>query len=366
MITGHGGNVKALAERLGCSINEITDMSSNLNPLGPPEGLEAHLCSRIGKIRALPQADARDIVLAFSNYHQVDSDRIMVGNGTTWFIYTLPQALKPNHALVCGPTYSDYLDACALHKIKTSNLIAEPGSDFKPDLDLLSDRLRNDSPRIDMVFLCNPNNPTGALVPASKIRTLLTRYPETFFVIDESYLPFVADAENISQVTESRFANLIVLSSMSKIYRIPGLRTGFVTAHPAVIRELAKGYQPWSVNALAQEAALYLMDPANDLKPFLQKTRTFIQQEKTRFLDRLNGLRGLKTYPSVTYYVLAELKNRMTSQSFCSLISDHKMLIRDCSNFEGLTDKFIRFSLKEPDINSKLAEIIVSIQADNQ
>ncbi|MBI9089808.1 MAG: pyridoxal phosphate-dependent class II aminotransferase [Desulfobacterium sp.] len=353
MITGHGGNVNALAERLGCSIDDIIDMSSNLNPLGPPPGLEAFLAENMGKIRSLPQADAREMVNAFSRRYDVDGNRVMAGNGTTWFLYTLPLALKTRKMLILGPTYSDYRDGCVMHGVAYDYVLSTADTLFAPDLDSVSQKLATGS--FDTMVICNPNNPTGAMVEKEAILALVREYPHIRFVVDESYLPFVDHAEAISLVGEDRFPNLMVLSSMSKIFRIPGLRTGFLCADPSVIEGFMHYYQPWSVNALAQAAVIHLLDNKRDTEAFTLETRRFTATEKERFKLSLADCPGLRLFPSHAYFLLAGLDPSIPAGELCQRMGDGRILIRDCTNFDGLSNQFVRFSLKTREINTKLS-----------
>jgi threonine-phosphate decarboxylase len=361
MITGHGGNVTALAERLGCRRDEITDMSSNLNPLGPPPGLEAFLQDSIRAIRSLPQADARDMVLAFSRHHDIDPGRVMAGNGTTWFLYTLPAALASRKVLILGPTYSDYRDGCLMQGVPFGYSMAVKETGFTPDLDQAARLLDKGPLDFDTVVLCNPNNPTGVLAPGKRILELAAGNPGVRFVVDESYLPFADDAEALSLVRETRFPNLVVLSSMSKIFTIPGLRTGFVIADPSLIRSWTRWYQPWSVNALAQAAVVHLLGQGPEMGEFLRKSRLFMNRERALFQQRLAGCPGLTLFGSETSFVLAELTGKARSADICRAVGDRRILIRDCANFDGLSDRFVRFSLKTPEINRNLAAILAGL-----
>jgi len=354
MITGHRGNVQALAEMHSCSIDEITDMSSNINPLGPPEGLEDFISDNIHLIRSLPQPDAMDMVEAFSRYHRVPSNRVMGGNGTTWFIYTLPAALKSKKVLISGPTYSDYRDSCIMNHIPFEFCMADEKDLFKPDINRISAMAEN----ADTVIICNPNNPTGSLIPVNHIIELLRYHPKKYFVIDESYLPFLADADKITLVSETSFPNLIVLSSMSKIFRIPGLRTGYLCADPGVIEKVMRYYQPWSVNALSQAATIHILENPEQINPFLEMTRSFVQIEKKIFEDALNGCAGVTLYPAHTYFLLARINAKIKSHEVCRLVGEKRILIRDCANFHGLSDRFVRFSLRERETNMQLARIL--------
>lgn len=353
MITGHGGNVDALAKRVGCSIDEIIDMSSNLNPLGPPPGLEAFLGENMGRIRSLPQADAGDMVDAFSRCYNMDANRVIAGNGTTWFLYTLPLALKVKKMLIAGPSYSDYRDGCIMHNVAYDYAMASAENNFNIDMDKISAMLA--TKEFDTAVICNPNNPTGALVEKEAITELLELYPHIRFVIDESYLPFVDKAEKISLVGENRFPNLIVLSSMSKIFRIPGLRTGFLCGDPEVIEGFMHYYQPWSVNALAQAAVIYLLENKSLTNDFTKTTRRFVATEKELFQQSLAHCPGIRLFPSQTYFILAEIDKPMDAATLCHAMGNGKILIRNCTNFDGLSSQFVRFSLKSREINEKLA-----------
>ena len=354
MITGHGGNKRKLAEKLGCALEEIIDMSSNLNPLGPPEIIESFICENVMKIRSLPEPDAASMRAGFARCHGMDENRVVAGNGTTWFIYILPFALGSKKALIAGPTYSDYRDACFMYHTDVEHCLATPENGFQPKADAIS-RL---AAKADTVFLCNPDNPTGALMSKDKIEYLLKKHTTTLFIVDESYLPFVENAEDLSFVSETGYENLIVLSSMSKIYRIPGLRTGFLTGDPKIVEKIMAFYQPWSVNALAQAVIEHIFDHPEAIEPFFKKTRAYIRAERQKFMESLRGVSGLELFDSTTCFILARLKDGLSSGEFCERIGQHRVLIRDCSNFMGLSDQYVRFSLKKRDANEHLSALV--------
>lgn len=353
MIIGHGGNKQALAQRLGCPVHEIIDMSSNLNPLGPPPEISDLIGGSLEELHSLPEPDALTLRTGFARFHAIDPDQVMAGNGTTWFIYAVPMALKSKKVLICGPTYSDYKDACTMYGIEYTHALAKRENGFSPNLDEISEL----AGQADLVFLCNPNNPTGALVAREQIISLLQRHPDTCFLIDESYLPFVDNAQDISLVSETAYPNLLVLSSMSKIFRIPGLRTGFLSGDRALIEKVFHYYQPWSVNSLAQSVISRVFERPEFILPFYEATREFTARESRVFLDAIKDCRGLRIVPGATYFILAELEG-MTAPEFCAGVGQDKILIRDCTNFHGLTQQFVRFSLKNREINLKLAQSI--------
>jgi len=354
MIIGHGGNIRDLAKKRGCAVDDIIDMSSNLNPLGPPETIEKVICDNLIKIRSLPEPDALTMRKGFAAFHGIDHANVVAGNGTTWFIYTIPKALGSRKVLILGPTYSDYKDACLMHHIDFFHCTATASNNFVPDIDDLS-RMAEQA---DTIFICNPNNPTGSLILREKLTYLIQKHKNTLFIIDESYLPFVDQADDVSLVSEPGVENLIVLSSMSKIFRIPGLRTGFLSGARGLCEKIMTHYQPWSVNALAQAVIEHIFDHPERIEPFYRQTRAYIKEEKRIFLEKVREIQGIHFFDSSTYFILARVTNDLTAMDFCERVGCHNILIRDCSNFLGLSDQYVRFSLKERRINDILAEVI--------
>ncbi len=350
MIIGHGGNKTALAQTLGCPEDEIIDMSANLNPLGPPERIRTVIKQSLSAINALPEPDARSMTLGFARFHDIDPDTVMAGNGTTWFIYTLPLALGAKKVVILGPTYSDYADACRMHGIEPAFWLARPENGFVPDLEAVSKAAAG----ADLVFICNPNNPTGVLLKQAEIMNLVQQHPDVCFVVDESYLPFVPGGNEISLVHARTVPNLLVLSSMSKIFSIPGLRTGFLSGSGPVIEKVTAYCQPWSVNALAQAVIKDIFDHPEQIAPFYDRTCAYLQEEKQVFLETVADVPGLVPVSGCTGFILAQLRSH-TAPKVCRRVGQDRILIRDCSNFFGLDHGFVRFSLKDRETNLKLA-----------
>ncbi len=299
------------------------------------------------------------MVQGFSRYHDIDPDTVTAGNGTTWFIYTLPLALQARKVLILGPTYSDYGDACRMHGIDPFFCVAKPDDGFEPDLADVSEKAAG----AELVFICNPNNPTGVLFSSSFITTLLKEHPRVCFVVDESYLPFVDESDTRSLIRAgTRYPNLMVLSSMSKIFAIPGLRTGFLSGSADLIEKVRRYSQPWNVNALAQAVINDIYGHPEQIAPFYEKTRVFIAREKQWFLKQTGNIPGLKPVPGCTGFILSRLQHH-TAPQVCRRVGQDRILIRDCTNFHGLDHRFVRFSLKDRKCNLKLAESLTKALA---
>lgn len=358
MIGGHGGNIYELARQVGCDPAEIIDLSSNVNPLGPPAGLCDDLVRQIDTVSALPEVDNQGIIRCYAEHLGIPADRLIAGNGTTQFIYSIPAVLKVNRALIVGPTYSDYADACRLHGVSPEFFLCRESDDFRPDLAGLAEAAAG----ADTVFICNPNNPTGAFIPADELKRLCRYRPQVRFIVDESYLPFVADGEGQSLV-RCGIDNLLVLLSISKIYRIPGLRVGFLVASPATIAAFARGLLPWNVNQLGQTAVHFLCEAGPDLDGFVAETRSYLDVERRRFEQRLGRIPGLRVFSSPTSFFLVRLPEGLSAATVWAALAQERILIRDCSNFQGLSDRFIRISPKTPDANRRVAERLADLAA---
>lgn len=360
MISGHGGNIYELSRRLKCDPADIIDMSSNINPLGPPPGLLDYLKSNISLATRLPEVDSGEITARFAEFLEIDATRLLAGNGTTQFIYALPGVLKSRRALVAGPAYADYADACKLADVSAFMQIASEADDFHPDLDHLESRLAG----IDTVFLCNPNNPTGAIISGAELTELCRRHPATRFIIDESYLPFV-DFKGTESLIRTELENVIVLLSISKIFAIPGVRIGFILAPAGTIEKFRRHLWPWSVNCFAHAAVRYLTMHKSSIAGFIDQTVRHIQSEREIFERTLEQTGRIKLYPGRTPFLLARLPQTVSAETTRECLARKRILIRNCSNFSGLSDQFIRISLKARAANRMLAGVLNGLVADS-
>lgn len=351
MIDGHGGNIYEVAGRLNCLPHDIIDMSSNVNPLGPIPDMMTHISDQLKGVTALPDASARMVSEHFADQYQLDPRHVLAGNGSTQFIYSLPLALGMRKVLILGPTYSDYADACHMHGIPHDYLFTREEEGFAPD----PAGIAKLAGAYHAVFICNPNNPTGTLMAAKDLAGICRSNPDTWFIIDESYLPFVKNGDSQS-VIPLALPNVLVLNSMSKIFRIPGLRVGFLIARETAVQKVARYMLPWSVNSMAQAAVEYLMTHPGTVGEFVAHTRRMLQTEREHMISRLNLRPRLHPYPSTTGFILIRLSGGLNANMVWDEMIQSRILIRNCSNFKGLSDRYIRISLKTSDMNNILIE----------
>jgi threonine-phosphate decarboxylase len=356
MSSGHGGNIYALAQRLGCAPTDIIDVSSNINPLGPMPELLDHLRAHMEAITALPDIHSEQMVQKYAAMLGVRANTVVAGAGTTQLIHALFPALKSRRVLIVGPTYSDYNDACLIHQIHPDYFFTLDKEKFT--LELI--RLGEIANAYDTVVICNPNNPTGTLLDKDRLWQLCARHPQTRFIIDESYLPFVTG--NAGSMIDSGLNNVVVLNSLSKIFRIPGLRIGFTIAPEPIISNITEMIPPWSVNSLAQQAAQFICDHPVAVDRYVDQSQKYIDKEKEKLIDAIQKNRALRPFPSTASYFLIQLPQHLTAETVCDYFAQRKILIRNCANFVGLNDRFIRIAVHQKEVNRQIGRLLAEIR----
>lgn len=333
----HGGNIFEAAGFLGVAPDEILDYSSNVSPW-PADVFEGADTAKI--FSRLPEPESETLRDAFAEKYGLRRRSVCITSGTTEAIEIICRIFTGKRALILSPTYSDYGRLCHRYNISTELLFTKPENGFKPVPRLF----RTDA---DICFICNPNNPTGVLMDKPALIDIIKTNHNTFFVIDESYMPFAPDELRQTMLKE-QLGNMAVLRSFSKIFGLPGLRLGAViTPGEEQSKRISSQLLPWNVNSAAQYAG----------EKLLKKDTTLaagkLRMIKEKFLKELEGLEIVKPMESDVNYVLCRL-NGMSSAELFEKCLRRKMLIRDCSNFVGLSGSWVRIAMgdrMEPIIN---------------
>lgn len=320
MIDGHGDD---LYNYSGIRMN----FSSNIYAHADLSELEAHLCRRLDVIRSYPEPSPRSLSMMIAHDYGIDADEVLVTSGATEAIYLIAQAFRERKTYyVFRPTFSEYDEACCLF-----------GYEERADGAIC--------------WLCNPNNPTGGVVTEGGMIEASTRHE--WLVVDFSYKDYtlcpLPTADKLLRV-----GNIIQIHSMTKQYAIPGLRIGYVIASASVIRLLRRQQRPWAVNALAIEAGKWLIDHqvrgVPDLSAYMGET------ERLRRL--LNAIDGVEALPTLTNFFLCTIHPRTAGELKAYLVQEHSILIRDASNFCGLTPHHFRLATQLPEENDAVVAAI--------
>ncbi len=357
MLFGHGGDVYSIARKLGIRPYEVLDFSSNCSPLPYPEELHNYLCQNIHQMHLLPEVDSLGIRNLLAQRYNLSKENFLIGSGTTQWIFTLPRLLKPKKAFICLPTYADYEDACKASDIEVTFLgpfvkgLNEDSSALITSLDHLKDTDISNS----IIFLCNPNNPTGLFIEPDQLLEIILKKPDNLiWIIDEAYAPFVASDNESSLLTRNFPANVIILRSFSKIYGIPGLRVGCLVCKGAIMDKLWQELKPWSVNRMAQLAVEFFLKNID----FEKQVRNYCKQEKEFLVKNISALSKAEYIKGQCHFALFKLKSTSSASDIKEALESEGMLIRDCHNFRGLSGEYIRISPRLHQDNLKLVKTI--------
>lgn len=333
MLYGHGNDLHNHTETIN------GDFSSNVVPHGVPHSLKKHLLNNFHLLQNYPMADAGKAAKAIAQHHAINPQNVIATNGSTEAFYLVAHHFKKCHSLIVVPSFAEYQDSaqCYQHKIT-----------YIPTHQLIHQKLQP----FNLVWLGNPNNPNGYSWQSTHIEKLCQQNSNTHFVVDESYINLCTQTKSL--IKTNMPPNLIVIRSLTKDFSLPGLRAGYLVASPNIIQAINNLRMPWSVNALAQEAILFIMHNYNQLLPNL----THIHQESQRVQNALQTIPQLTIIPSSTNFFLAktEVATAATLKSY--LLKKHGFLIRDASNFKSLTNKHFRIAVQTNKLNNQLISAI--------
>jgi threonine-phosphate decarboxylase len=359
MKADHGGNIYA-ASRSSCRDRATVwlDYSANINPLGLAASVRQAMIESLELVIHYPDVEAYQLKQALSVRYGIPSPMITVGNGAVELLYVLCHVIKPHTVLVMAPTFSEYERAAhgAGAKVFYHSLSADQG--FAVDVAALLCQIKSLQP--DIVFLCNPNNPTGTLMKLEEIAAIANAAAElkSLVVVDESFLDFLVLADWTCQSLLKCFANVIIAHSLTKFYAVPGLRLGFFLASEGLTKALHASKDPWNVNSIAQSAGVAALADTN----YAERSRTYIEQEKNIFYHELLLIPGLNPYPPAVNYILIDIsESGLTASELSQKMVKKRILIRDCSNYQGLGSAYVRLAVKCHEQNQQVIQALQSI-----
>lgn len=346
----HGGDVLGAAKALGLEQSKIIDFSANINPLGPPPGVFDSISNCMDMIVHYPDPHCRELKEALSQYLEIKEKYIIMGNGVSELIYLLVRVLNCRRALIPVPTFTEYGIAVITAGGVVNEFPLQPEDGFRLDADKVISQL---SPG-DLIFVCNPNNPTGNLYPRNALLYLLknAEAKDAYLVVDEAFIDFVSDVKGHSMVSRVvKSSNLIVFYSLTKFFGIPGLRLGAMIGPSQLVEKMVAAKDPWNVNLFAQVAGVAALKDVEHMK----KTRELVKTERKYLYNRLVDLPGIKPFPGEANYLLVNIKGTgFKCGELTKLLGQRGVLVRDCSSFSGLGDDYIRVAVKTRAENRQL------------
>lgn len=354
----HGSDLEQIEAAYGIKKEDITSFSANVNPLGVSYKLRETLASHIDAITSYPDREYTALRKCIGGYVHTNYNHIIVGNGSTELISLFIQIKKPKKALMIGPTYSEYEREVSLGGGRSHYFSLKEEDNFCIDLEALFTALHSD---IDLLVLCNPNNPTSSQISRTQMRRILDicKQKDIFVMVDETYVEFAEEMEAMTAIPLTEYYNnIIILRGISKFYAAPGLRLGYaICGNPDLLKEINQRKNPWTINSLAAIAGeIMFTDEA-----YMAQTRELISKERSRICERLAQCPQVKIYPCHANFLLLKiLKEGVTSLDLFEAAIQKGLMIRDCSTFPFLDNKYIRFCFMTPEKNDQLIDTLLA------
>jgi threonine-phosphate decarboxylase len=337
----HGGDILTYQNLYK---GRIVDFSSNINPLGPPEGLREAIIERFNTLIAYPDIKYRRLRESIAEYLGCRADEVIVGNGAVEIINNF--SMMFNRVVVFIPCFAEYIErpkilGKEILKLKLDN-------EFKINLNMLTQNLRAG----DLLILGNPNNPTGLRIDIETLQKIqgMVNDKGAFLLLDEAFFEFCySDYDSIRLFYNS--LNVCVIRAATKFFGIPGIRLGYAWTNSSMVQKYCYLSLPWSVNSFAEIAGRYIFKD----REYINKTKEYIQLQREYMAEELKRIENIKVFDTHANFILIKLLTYDEDYIFDSLIK-RGMLIRKASSFEGLDKSYIRVAIKDYDSNKMLIE----------
>lgn len=345
----HGGDLLSYEKYYD---GELIDYSSNINPLGPPKGLEKVLIDSFKNLESYPDIKYRRLKKSIANYLNCDEDNTIVGNGAVEVIDNF--IILANRVVVCTPSFSEYEKRARVHG---KEVIRIPYNlDFTLDILTIGSKIQKN----DLIILGNPNNPTGLRIDKIELIMLynVIKKSGAYLLLDEAFFEFCPmDYDSIELFRQINYENLGIIRAATKFFALPGIRLGYGCTSRALAERISKIELPWSINSLAEAAGNFIF---ND-KEYIEESKRYIEEERKYMLQELSKLNYIKVFHTETNYILIKLL-KWNEEYIFNFFLKRGIVIRKCSSFIGFNDSYIRVAIKSRENNIRLIEIFNELE----
>lgn len=355
MNINHGANLYELSNQLGLSKSDFMDFSSNINPFGCSRLAKKYIIDNIDMVSMYPDPNYVNLKSSIAKYCNCISENIILGNGATELISSFINTISPTKALLISPVYSEYEKELNKINCKIDKYYHNPDNSFIIDIDDLNNTISND--KYDLVIICNPNNPTGFTFTKNDIEKLLNSN-NTFFMIDETYIEFTNQSKYSCTSLVNDYNNLFVIRGTSKFFSTPGIRLGYgILSNEEVKISINTHLDLWNINIFSAMMG-EIMFKDDD---FICKSYNLVDIGRNYLLKELASIKDLKVYNTESNFILCEIKSKkLTAFELRDKLIDKRIIIRDCSSFEGLNKYYFRVCVLKPEENKLLVNSIKS------
>lgn len=319
------------------------DFSANTNPFGTPKGIIDAVRAALLQMHRYPDPYCRKLVQAISDFEGVPNEYILCGNGAADLIYAYCEAVRPGLAVELAPTFSEY--ALGLERVgsRVERYYLQQENAFELDEGFASYLIET---KPDVVFLCNPNNPTGKTIDPQLLERILSFCAETDIrlFVDECFLDLSDSGESLKEFL-AEHPNLFILKAFTKSYGMAGIRLGYcLCSDSRLLERMSKAVQPWNVSSLAQAAGVAALQE----QEFLQRTKELITVERQWLNAELEDF-GFRVFPSSANYLLFKGPADLYAK-----LKEKKIAIRNCDNYYGLGPGWYRIAVRLHEENERL------------
>lgn len=346
----HGGDWAGYRAEFG---RDALDFSANVSPLGLPAGVAAAITNALPTADRYPDPLCRQLRAALAGAEGVPADWILCGNGAADLIFRLALAVRPRRALLPAPTFAEYEAALQTVGCAVQRVFLREKNEFA----VTEEFIDAVTPETDIVFLCQPNNPTGQMTPPALVERLVRRCAEcgAVLVVDECFLDFLPDRDAWTAKQLLRDApQLIILKAFTKLYAMAGVRLGYALCGDATLLEKMRGAgQPWAVSSLAQAAGLAALQET----AYAGAVRALIAEQRPRMAAGLRAL-GLRVMDGQANYLLFR-----ATPDFGEKLRRRGAVVRSCANYPGLDAAWYRTAVRTAEENTRLLQIMGEILA---
>ncbi len=353
-----GKPISEVAREFGLEEDAIVKLASNENPFGVPESAKAAMAKAAAELGRYPDANGFELKQALAKRYDVPMEWITLGNGSNDILEIAAHAFVEKGQAVVYSQYSFAVYALATQGIGARHIVV-PASNYGHDLDAMLDAIDEDT---RLVFIANPNNPTGTFVPGEQIEAFLKKVPANVVVVlDEAYNEFLNEQDQYESAAWVReYPNLLVSRTFSKAYGLAGLRVGFGLAQPALTDLMNRIRQPFNVNSLAQAAAIAALNDSE----FLEKSARNNTAGYRQFVEAFEQM-GLEYVPSHGNFVLVKMGKDLAAGARVNLaLLKQGVIVRPVGNY-GLPE-WLRISIGLPQENAVLIAALQKALAENR
>ena len=337
---------------------DLIDFSSNINPLGVPESFKKAVTEDLSYLTRYPDKEYRKLKSAIHEYLQLDEtkSKIVLGNGAIEVIYKTIQTLPVKKIIIASPTFSEYRRAGT----QAGKEVVEPVL-FDENGRFLTEELLPYITDEALVILCNPNNPTGTLIPKDEIVKVveILKKKNSFMILDETFIEFTTNYPKTS-MTNGSSDNLIIIRALTKYFGMPGIRLGYgVFRNSLVGKMVEESMEPWHINAFADLAGTIVLKD----KAYIEKSEKWIRSERKRFMSVLHELKDFSFLPTESNFILMTSK-KLDAQSIHDKLLKKGILIRLPFGFTGLSGYDFRIAIKDRKSNNRLLQELKNIEKE--